>query len=329
MQAMTLTKFLCLSAIAEIVLWAPLNAQQHGPDLEVLQLHPDFYVMSYEGSNTSIQVGSDGVIVVDGGSAAGAQRVLAELRKLTPAPIRFIINTAAEPDHVGANEVLSKAGQSIIPVGGLNANLGSAEGRATILAELHVLTRMSEDGQKFPETTWPTDTFSADIQEYRKDLYVNGQAVRLFHQSAAHSDGDTIIFFRRSDVIAAGDILDTRRFPMIDVEKGGSIQGEIDSLNTLLDLAVASTPFVWKEGGTFIVPGHGRIYDRNDLVEYRDMVTIIRDTIADMIKRGMTLEQVKNADPTRGYRRQFGSDSGTWTTDKFVEAIYVSLSRKK
>jgi len=328
---MTLTKLLRLHLIAAVLLCATAKAQQRSHDVDVLQLHPDFYVISFDGANTSIQVGSDGVIVVDGGSAIGAQRVLAEVKKLTSAPIRFVINTDAEPDHVGANEVLSKAGQSIIPVGGLNANLGSADGRATILAELHVLTRMSDDGQKppFPEANWPTDTYSADIQEFRKDLYVNGQAVRLFHQPAAHSDGDSIVFFRRSDVIAAGDILDTRRFPMIDLEKGGSIQGEIDSLNNLLDLAVTSTPFVWQEGGTLIVPGHGRIYDRNDLVEYRDMITIVRDTIADMIMRGMTVGQVKNADPTKGYRRQFGSDSGTWTTDMFVEAVYTSLSRKK
>jgi len=330
---LTSRKNLCLSLIAGVMFCVSATAQHAGQDLDVQQLRPDFYVISYHGVNTSIQAGSDGVIVVDGGAVAGAERILAELKKLTPAPIRFVINTNADPDHVGANEVLSKAGQSMIPVGGLNANLGAAEGRASILAELHVLTRMSSSGQDgktlFPEATWPTDTYSADIQETRKDLYVNGEAVRVFYQPAAHSDGDSIVFFRRSDVIAAGDILDTNRFPVIDVEKGGSIQGEIDSLNNLLDLAVTSTPFVWQAGGTLIVPGHGRVYDRNDLVEYRDMITIIRDTIMDLIKRGMTLDQVKKVDPTKGYRRQFGSDSGAWTTDMFVEAVYRTLSPRK
>jgi len=271
-------------------------------------------------------------VIVDGGTAALADRIVAEVKKLSAEPIRFILNSDAEPDHAGANETLAKAGQPVIPVGGLNAGLGS-DGRATILAELHVLTRMStpdKDGKTvFPQGAWPSDTYSAEIQEIRKDMYVNGEPVQLFYQAAAHSDGDSLVLFRRSDVITAGDVLDTRHFPVIDVEKGGSIQGEIDALNNLVDMAVGPYPFVWLPGGTLIVPGHGRIYDRVDLVEYRDMVTIIRDTIADMIKKGMTLDQVKKGNPTEGYRREFGADSGPWTTDMFVTAVYNSIARSK
>jgi glyoxylase-like metal-dependent hydrolase (beta-lactamase superfamily II) len=148
----------------------------------------------------------------------------------------------------------------------------------------------------------------------------------MFHAAAAHSDGDAIVLFRRADVLIAGDVLDLRHFPVIDTENGGSINGEIAALNRLIDLSVPPAPLVWHEDRTLIVPGHGRICDQADLVEYRDMVTIIRDVIQDMVKRGMTLEQVKDANPTKGYRKQYGSDTGVWTTDMFVTSVYKSLT---
>jgi glyoxylase-like metal-dependent hydrolase (beta-lactamase superfamily II) len=159
-------------------------------------------------------------------------------------------------------------------------------------------------------------------------MYMNGEAVITMHQPAAHSDGDSFVLFRRSDVIAAGDILDTTRFPVIDVAHGGTIQGEIDALNRLIDMTIPPVPWVWREGGTYVIPGHGRICEQSDVVEYRDMVTILRDIIQDMIKRGMTLEQVKAADPTKPYY-QYGSKTGPWTTDMFVEAVYKSLTAKR
>jgi cyclase len=181
-------------------------------------------------------------------------------------------------------------------------------------------------GQKspYPSEAWPSETFSNE----QKAMYMNGEAVITMHQPAAHSDGDSFVLFRRSDVIAAGDILDTTRFPMIDVAHGGSIQGEIDALNRLIAMTVPPVPWVWREGGTYVIPGHGRICEQSDVVEYRDMVTILRDIIRDMIKRGMTLEQVQAADPTKPYY-QYGSKTGPWTTDMFVEAVYKSLTAKK
>ena len=117
-----------------------------------------------------------------------------------------------------------------------------------------------------------------------------------------------MVFFRRSDVVVAGDILDTTRFPVIDVEKGGTIKGEIAALNRLVELAIPSVPIVSREAGTLVIPGHGRVCDQLDVVEYRDMVTIIRDRVRDLIKAGMTLDQVKAASPARGYTRRYGSD---------------------
>jgi len=173
-----------------------------------------------------------------------------------------------------------------------------------------------------PSGNWPMDIYRGD----QKDLYVNGEAIQLFHQPAAHSDGDSIVFFRKSDVLATGDIFTPGSYPVIHVDRGGSINGVVDALNRILDVTV---PAEKQEGGTMVIPGHGRLCDEADVVEYRDMVTIIRDRIRDMIKKGMTLEQVKAAKPTRDFDPVYGSATGPWTTDLFVEAAYRSLSLKK
>src|SRR5271168_1783172 len=307
-----------------------LMAQQAAPsaDLEVLQLRPNFYMIAGAGGNIGFQVGVDGVVVVDTGSAASADAVVAAIKGVTTQPIRYVINTSADPDHVGGNAVVAKAGQTIFTGnggGGLATNfLG---GGASILSVEQVLTRMSGPSGKpspFPIDAWPTETFN----QPRKYMYLNGEGIEIFHQPAAHTDGDAIVFFRRSDVVVAGDVFDTRRFPVIDVAKGGGINGEIAALQKLVDTAIPSVPIVSREAGTLIIPGHGRICDQLDVVDYRDMVTIIRDRIRDLMKQGLTLEQVKAASPARGYERRYGSDSGPWTTNDFVEAIYRTSGGK-
>ena len=300
-----------------------------GDDIEVLQIRPNFYVIAGAGGNIGVQIGQDGAVIVDTGSSATSDQVLAQIEKLTRQPIRYIINTNADPDHVGGNEKLSAAGQSVIPTGGLN-DIASAGGRAVIFAEEHVLSRMSAPTGKqaaYPSGSWPTSSYSSALGEKQKDVYLNGEPIQVFAQSAAHTDGDSVVLFRRSDVLLVGDVLDTTRFPVIDLEKGGSVQGLIDSLNRIIVLAVVPTPLVWQEGGTTVIPGHGRICDKSDVVDYRDMVTIVRDVVQDMIKRGMTLDQIQKANPTQGYRKRYGADSGPWTTAMFVEAVYKSLRK--
>jgi glyoxylase-like metal-dependent hydrolase (beta-lactamase superfamily II) len=162
----------------------------------------------------------------------------------------------------------------------------------------------------------------------KKFLYLNGEAIEVLHQPAAHTDSDAFVFFRRSDVVVAGDVLDTRRFPVIDIERGGSIDGEIAALNRLSEIAVSSVPIVSREAGTIVIPGHGRLYDQYDVIEYRDMITIIRDRVRDLVNAGRSLEQVKAARPAMGYEGRYGNDSG-WTTDAFVEAVYRSLVKAK
>jgi len=308
------------------------RAEQNGDAIETIRIRPNFYMIAGAGGNIGVQIGSDGIVLVNSGAVETSGQVLAAIQKLTDKKIRYIINTSADADHVGGNAHLARAGQSIFPA----ANPGRIEfeklmtngGAASILAHEKVLARMSAPSGKlspFPTEAWPTESFS----EKRKYIYLNHEPIEIFHDPAAHSDGDSIVFFRISDVVVAGDILDTTRFPVIDVAKGGSVQGEIDALNHVIELAVSPIPFIYDEGGTYVIPGHGRVCDQFDVVEYRDMVVIIRDTIEDMVQRGMTLEQIKAADPAKAYEKQYGATSGPWTTNDFVEAVYTSLAGKK
>jgi glyoxylase-like metal-dependent hydrolase (beta-lactamase superfamily II) len=288
--------------------------------LEILEVRPSFFVIAGAGANISVQVGEDGVVVVDAGTAAAAPDVLAAIRRVSPRPIRYVINTGPDADHVGGNEALSKAGEKLLAnVGGSRRNPGGSA--ASILSVEGVLRHMTA----FPPGAWPTETF-----EYsRKAMYLNGEAIEVLSQPAAHSDSDAFVFFRRSDVVVAGDILDTRQFPVIDVARGGSINGEITALNRLVELAVPSVPDVSREAGTIVVSGHGRLCDQYDVVEYRDMVTIIRDRVRDLMKAGRSLAEVKAARPAKGYTGRYGNPGGAWTTDRFVEAVYESLAKEK
>lgn len=296
-------------------------------ELEVLQLRPHFFLIAGAGGHVSVQVGDDGVVVVDSGSTARAEAVSAAIKKITPRPIRYVINTSADSDHVGGNETLSKAGQTLFTATGSFGLPGNyLGGVASILAAEKVLTRMSAPtglASPFPAAAWPTETFD----QPRKYMYLNGEGIEVLHLPAAHTDGDSLVFFRRSDVVVAGDVLDTTRFPVIDVAKGGSINGYIAALNRVIELAIPSVPIVSREAGTIVIPGHGRVCDQLDVVEYRDMVSIIRDRVQEGIKARMTLDQIKAAAPARGYTRRYGSDSGPWTTNQFIEAVYQSLAR--
>ena len=312
---------------------AQLDAQSAAAAVEVVQIRPNFYVLGGAGGNILMQVGSDGVVLVDSGTTAAADGVLGAIRRVTPLPIRYIINTSMDADHVGGNETLARAGLTILAGAvaagaGLGDDLITNGGGASILAHENVLGRMSAPtGQQapFPLGLRPTKTFA-----YRMySMYLNGEGIQVIHQPAAHTDGDTVVFFRRGDVIATGDVIDTTRWPLIDVKRGGTVQGEIDALNRLLDMSIHNLPLQWREERTLLVPGHGHVYDKLDLLEYRDAVTVVRDRILDLVTQGRTLAQVKAANPTLGYRSQYGTDTGAWTTDLFVDVIYAELTAKK
>ena len=306
---------------------AVVVASAQMPGLDVQQIRPDFYVIAGGGGNIGVQVGPDGTLVVDAGSADRADAVAAAIRSVAKTPVRYVIDTGPDADHVGGNGIVAKAGQTLFNISNSPLAALTNGGAAAILSAEGVLHHMSAPtGEKspFPSDAWPTETFDGR----RSYMYLNGQGIETLHQPAAHSDGDSIVFFRRSDVVMAGDVIDAGRFPVIDVARGGSIQGEIDALDKIVELAIPSFPLVWQQAGTYVVPGHGRIYTQYDVVEYRDMVTIVRDRVRALIADGRTLEQVQAARPTRGYPH-FGAATGPWTTTMFVEAVYTSLVQQQ
>ena len=333
----TLAASCALLSVAMILVlgpWIERASAQQAPasDLEVVQLRPNFYVIGGAGGNVVVQTGPEGVILVDSGSTGMADKVLATIRRLTPLPIRYIINTSMEADHVGGNEKLSKAGLSILPGAvaagaGLSDDLVSNSGAASVLAHEKVLTRMSAPtGQSslFPSALWPTKTFA-----YRMySMYLNGEGIQVIHQPAARTDGDTIVFFRRGDVIATGDIVDTTRFPYIDVKRGGTVQGELDALNRLMDLSILNLPLQWYPDRTLLVPGHGHVYDKLDLLEYRDAMTIVRDRVQDLIEQGPDTRGGQGRQPDAGLPQPVRDGLGS-VDDRHVRRGRLQRARGK
>jgi glyoxylase-like metal-dependent hydrolase (beta-lactamase superfamily II) len=348
-----------LSLIVVVVLFAPPPAQVGAQQTQsgqprVLPVRGNIYVLQGAGANITVSIGRDGVLMVDSGLQSMGEQVLAAIRQLqsqldlrdkpigfgaetrssvadrniaSPVkPIRYIINTHAHPDHVGANEVLRRSGMTFTG-GNVTGNIADATEGAAIMAHEAVLRRMTstEGGAApAPADAQPTDTYYTDTMKLSH--FFNGEGVQLIHQPSAHTDGDTLVWFRGSDVIAAGDVFSTTSYPVIDVKQGGTINGVVEGLNRILRLSIAEFR---TEGGTLVVPGHGRLSDSADVAYYRDMVTILRDRVQAMVAKGMTLEQVKATKPTADYDPRYGAASASWTTDQFLEAAYASLGGGK
>jgi cyclase len=304
-------------------------AEAEDGGLDVVQVRPNFYMIAGAGGNIGVQIGSDGIVLANAGAEAASGQVLAALRKLTHLPIRYVIDTDAGADFVGGNEKLAKSGLTIFTNAIGNAGLAGAMtngGTASILSHDSVLRRMSAPTGKaspYPGDAWPTEAFF----QSRKAIRMNDEGIEILYQPAAHSDADSFVLFRGSDVVVTGDVMDTTRFPVIDLANGGSIQGEINALNKLIELTIAPTPFIYKGPGTYVIPGHGRLCEQMEVVDYRDMVVTVRDVIADLIKQGKTLDQVKAARPALAYETRYGTQEGV--TSSFVDAVYKSLSAKK
>lgn len=325
--------------------------------IRVLPVRGNIYVLMGAGANITVSVGLDGVLMVDSGSANMSEEVLAAIRGIQrfhearvaasspsvqfgaetrnsviearradapPKPIRYIIATSAAPDHVGGNARIAAAGDTFTG-GNVAGQLGDVGEGAAILAHENVQVRLGTPAAGQPATparAMPTDTYYGSAM--KMSTFFNGEGIVLLHPSAAYTDGDTMVHFRGSDVIAAGNVYLTTSYPVIDVAAGGTINGVIEALNTLVDLSVAEFR---SEGGTLVIPAYGRISDVADVAYYRDMVTIIRDRVQDMAKKGMTLDQIKAAKVTLDYDGLYEGTSGTWTTDKFLEAVYKTLPR--
>ena len=344
----------------------PRNAQDFPKDgrVHVLPVQGNVYMLIADGYNIAVSVGEDGAMLVDTGPAAMSQQVLDTVRQLSisvsaspapnrcagthcpgiaqgwsspyiqaivgsPAPakpIRFIVNTSSSPDRIGGNEKLAPTGYFFRGGGGAAGNFsgGVGDNSAAIIAHENTLLRMSgASGEApLPKQAWPTDSYWRE--QFKFHQHFNGEAILLYHAPKAHTDGDSIAHFRGSDVIAAGNLFWTTSYPIINIDKGGSVNGVIEGLNHILDLSAAEN---MSQGGTWIIPGRGRVSDIADVASYRNMMVMIRDRIEDLIKKGMTLEQVQRARPTMDFDGRYGSETGSWTTNMFVEAVYKSLSQ--
>jgi glyoxylase-like metal-dependent hydrolase (beta-lactamase superfamily II) len=331
---------------------SPRDGQVH-----VMPVQGNVYLLIADGTNVTASVGADGVLVVNTGTAAIAPKLLDAIKQLSaavasrpvpkdcfgancpgawgwsspftdaviaspapPKPIRYIINTSAAPEHVGGNQTIAAAGFFPRVAGGFGSAVENVGRGASIVAHENVLAAMS--AAKAPAAAQPTDAFFDEFDKLPE--YVNGEAILMYAAPAANTDGDSFVFFRHSEVIAAGNLFSTVSYPSIDIAKGGTIQGVIDGLNKILDLAVAEYR---GQGGTMIVPGRGRLSDTADVASYRNMLTIVRDRVTDLVKRGQTLDQVRAARPTFDFDGRYGSDPAA--TDKFIEAVYRSVQEKK
>jgi cyclase len=296
--------------------------------LVVVPVQGRIHLIGGAGANIAVQVSDEGTLVVDSGDQAATDKVMAEIRTLQVRPVRWIVNTSADPDHTGGNGKIARAGTAAIATGGAAAPGGGGGfngNGAGIIAFQSVLDRMSAPtGQAAPRSVeeWPTDTFFTS----RKNFWFGGEPIEMWHEPSAHSDGDIVLFFRKSDVIVAGDVIAADRYPYIDAKRGGSIDGVITALNWIVATAV---PEYNQQGGTRIVPGHGRILNQSDVVEYRDMATIVRDRIAMLAREGKSLQQIKAMHPTLDYDGNYGSATGPWTTDMFIDEVYREVTAKK
>lgn len=330
-------------------------------EVHVLPVQGNVYMLVANGTNITVSIGAEGVAVVNTGPREMTDKILTTINELTRAvaaravpntcfgadcggawgwsspyintvitspgpvrPIRFIVNTSAALDHTGGNEKLVKAGSGLEgdELGGV---AGNVEG-APLIAHENVLSRMSAPAGRQPAAppgAWPTMPYFDDFSKLPS--YFNGEGVIVFYAPAANTDGDSIVHFRRSEVISAGDIFSTISYPVIDTAKGGSIQGVIGGLNRILDLAVAQYR---SQGGTWIIPSHGRLSDTADVASYRNMIVMIRDRVQALLDKGMTLPQVLEARPTLDFDGRYGSTTGAWTTRMFIEAVYRSLQAK-
>jgi glyoxylase-like metal-dependent hydrolase (beta-lactamase superfamily II) len=297
---------------------------------EILRVLGNIYVIAGAGGNVVVQTGDEGLVLVDTGSGATGAALLDAIKAVSDGTIRYIINTTPDADHYGGNGAVAKAGWSptvVLPGlqgSGAAASTGRGDPRDTyamVIGHERMLNRLSAasgEASAAPFELWPTNSFFTA----KKTMAFNHEGIELRHEPNAHTDGDIVVFFRKSDVIAAGDLIDTDGYPTFDAARGGSISGLIAGLNDVIDMSIAEFN---QQGGTRIVPGHGHVMNETDVADYRDMAAIVRDRVQAAIDRRMTLPELMALEPTLDYDGLYSRPG--WTGAMFVEAIYRELSQ--
>jgi glyoxylase-like metal-dependent hydrolase (beta-lactamase superfamily II) len=311
-------------ARADMLSWLPAVSAPAPGQVHAIPVQGNVHMIVGAGANITVQAGRDGILMVDTGTAAMSEQVWAVVRTISERPLRYVVNTTEHADHAGGNAIIAAKGE-IIPWREAGYTAGpqgflATTPKASVISYLTTFHRMAgPTGSQpaLPEEGWPDNTYSTS----QKRLYFNDEPVVIMHQPA-NTDGNSLVLFRKSDVVSAGDLLDLVGYPLIDLEAGGSVQSIVQGLNNLIGVTVPESN---ASGGTLVVPGHGRIADHAEVTYYRDMITIVRDRVQDLIDKGMTLDQVKAARPTREYDTRYGRTTGAWTTEDFVEAVYQSL----
>jgi glyoxylase-like metal-dependent hydrolase (beta-lactamase superfamily II) len=276
------------SAATALFLAAPIAVHAQARDFSDVRIIPHYvtgtyYYLEGQGGNIGVSVGDDGIVMIDDQFAPLTERIIAAIRAIDDGEIRFLINTHVHPDHTGGNENIGRMG---IP----------------ILARDKVRTRLMAS---LPEIALPVLTFTDTVT-----VHMNGEDIQVIPLPPAHTDGDAYIYFKGSDVLHAGDVFRTVAFPVIDTGNGGTLDGTIDALGVAIGLAGPNTK---------IVPGHGVVSTREDVMEFRDMVIDVKARVAEMVARGMTYAQVAAANPTGPYNAKWGDP------ERFLTAVYAEL----
>ena len=294
-------------------------------NLELLKVQGNVHMLSGADVNITVQIGDQGIVFVDTPNEESISEMINLIQEHSNLPVLYVINTHLDEEHISGNSILSRMGER------LNSNLtsfgprsapqetaiaGSTSG-VTLLAHENVLNRFYLTEHDI-ETLELTSTYFSDTL----DVHLNEEGLMVYHMPNAHTDGDSIVHFRSSDVISAGDIFTPGRYPDIDIERGGSVKGLVDALNFMIALII---PGSGAEGGTYVVPGHGRISDEIDVVEYRNMLYIVMQRVEAWIKDGMSLREIIAARPTLDYDTEYGGHRGGPTSEEFITAIHTSL----
>jgi|TARA_B110000037_G_scaffold69665_1_gene84228 cyclase len=260
-------------------------AQQDFSSVEIIPHHVagSVYYLEGRGGNIGLSIGEDGIIMIDDQFAPLTEKIVAAIRSLSDGEIRFLINTHVHGDHTGGNENLGNMG-------------------VLILARDEIRVRLA---QQAPAAALPVLTYSDAIT-----IHLNGEEVYAFPVPPAHTDGDTFIHFKDSDVVHTGDVFRTTAFPVIDTNNGGTLKGTLEALGRLIGIAGPNTK---------ILPGHGVVSNREDVMGFRDMVLDVSGQVEDLMARNMSYDQVARADPTAAYNAQYGDP------DRFLRALYTEL----